>query len=162
MIWKEIKISDGKYSVSETGLIKRNNSSKLDKYKRTRIVNEKILKPCLVGKGYLSVSLRIKNKTIKFYVHRLVAIEFVENKYLLPEVNHKDLQKKNNHYKNLEWVNKRENSNHYHNSKNPGVTVCKNGKFRVRAMINGKRICLGTFDKIEDANNEYKRKTSQI
>lgn len=162
MEWKEIKITNGKYSISDTGLVRRNNSIKQDKYKRKRIVLQKIIKPCLVGSGYLSVSLRVNLKTVKKYVHQLVAIEFLENPHSFTEVNHKDKIKTNNCVENLEWCSERQNITHSLNLINPGISKTKNGRYRVRIMINGIRYCLGTFNTIIEANNEYRKRLSQV
>lgn len=63
--------------------------------------------------GYQTLRLKdSKGKTKNFYVHRLIAQTFVPNPNNLPEVNHKDTNKKNNHYLNLEWVTRKENSDH--------------------------------------------------
>jgi hypothetical protein len=92
------------YHVSDYGRIMYNLSFL---YNRYNYINH--------YKGYTQVS--IGNKI--FYLHRLVAFYFVENpdsvncKY----VNHKDLNKKNNHYSNLEWVTAKMNSQHYWNLK---------------------------------------------
>jgi hypothetical protein len=51
------------------------------------------------GKGYRRV--RLQGRTFK--VHRLVAEAFVDNPYNLPNVLHKDGDRDNNHYTNLEW-----------------------------------------------------------
>ncbi|KEF40424.1 HNH endonuclease [Schinkia azotoformans MEV2011] len=66
------------------------------------------------GRGYKIVSLKKKNerKWKKCYVHRLVASAFIPNENGLPEVNHKDENKSNNHVSNLEWVSRKENVNH--------------------------------------------------
>jgi HNH endonuclease/NUMOD4 motif len=53
--------------------------------------------------GYLRVNLPIR---VKRRVHRLVAAAFVPNPHNLPEVHHKDENKLNNHYSNLEWKKK--------------------------------------------------------
>jgi hypothetical protein len=44
------------------------------------------------------------------YAHRLVAEYFLDNPNNLPVVHHKDENKLNNHYTNLEWVTEKENS----------------------------------------------------
>ena len=51
------------------------------------------------GKGYRRV--RLRGKTFK--VHRLVAEAFLPNPNNLPYVLHKDGDRTNNHYTNLEW-----------------------------------------------------------
>lgn len=71
----------------------------------------KYLKQSLVG-GYLSIGLRINNKTVTSFIHRLVATSFVvcpDETYI---VNHKDGNKTNNHVDNLEWVSLSENGKH--------------------------------------------------
>ena len=72
----------------------------------------KFLKPQKQKKGYLTVNLfkdkKFKTKTI----HRLVAISLIENPMNKPCVNHKDLDKTNNHISNLEWVSQKENIQH--------------------------------------------------
>ena len=62
-------------------------------------------------KGYLQVGLSNKgDKT--FRVHRLVALTFIPNPYNLPQVNHKDGNKKNNCVDNLEWISNYDNMQH--------------------------------------------------
>lgn len=160
-IFKDITETDGKYSVSNLGNIKRNHSETIDKWNRKRITNEKILKPCLVGKGYFEVTLRVNKENIKRYVHRLVAIEFIPNVNQLPEVNHKDFDKLNNCIDNLEYVTNRENTNHrfqFENksSKLQGVTWNKKKqKWQSQKMIQGKRTYLGLFETETEAHQKY-------
>lgn len=46
------------------------------------------------------------------YIHRLVALSHVDGHFLFAEVNHKDADKSNNHYSNLEWCTTQENHDH--------------------------------------------------
>lgn len=65
--------------------------------------------------GYMVVTLFTKNGSGKLLystrerVHRIVATVFVENPNGYNEVNHKDFNRKNNHYSNLEWTTHTEN-----------------------------------------------------
>lgn len=97
-IWKQI---DDRYSVSNFGRIKSNYANK-----------EKILKPYKNHRGYLMVDLRHPNTRKTMQVHRLVAIAFIPNPNNLPEVNHKDEDKTNNHVDNLEWCTTEYNCNY--------------------------------------------------
>lgn len=96
--WKEIK-GFPKYSVSNLGKIKNNETGK-------------ILKPYRVGGAgnqYPAVDLYPK-KHIK--VHRIVALHFIPNPENKREVNHKDGDHFNSSAENLEWVTGSENCKH--------------------------------------------------
>ena len=55
-------------------------------------------------------------------IHRLVASEFVDNPFNYTEVNHKDGNKANNHYSNLEWCTRSQNVKHaYDTNLNKGA-----------------------------------------
>lgn len=61
---------------------------------------------------YLRVTFCIDGKISRHSIHRLVAETYIPNPQNKSEVNHKDLDKLNNHYSNLEWVSKQENTIH--------------------------------------------------
>lgn len=88
-----------KYSISCDGTIKNNKTGK-------------ILKPQINSSGYYIVRLSDKhNFTETVYVHRLVALNWLD--YIKGcVVNHKDGNKQNNHYTNLEWVTQQDNIKH--------------------------------------------------
>lgn len=62
--------------------------------------------------GYKQVSLWKNNKGSSKAIHRLVALTYLTNPNNLPEVNHIDGNKLNNHVDNLEWVTRSENMIH--------------------------------------------------
>ena len=100
-IWCDIEGYEGLYQISNKGRVK-------SLYKGS----ERILKPRDNGRGYLRVQLTKENTSKHIRVHRLVAIAFVSNPHNLPEVNHKDENKKNNCVENLEWCDRRYNVNY--------------------------------------------------
>lgn len=70
----------------------------------------KKLIPALDGqKNYLLIGLSRNGQRHRKLVHRLVAQAFIPNPHQLPEVNHRDKNKKNNHVSNLEWCTRKEN-----------------------------------------------------
>lgn len=62
--------------------------------------------------GYMEVVLYKDTKPKYWLVHRLVAINFIDNPNNLNIVNHKDENKKNNCVTNLEWVTQNDNCNY--------------------------------------------------
>lgn len=107
-IWKNIPGYDGIYQASTLGRIRSIDRKVWNYMKKGRV-----LKQINNGRYYNYVSLN----GIKKYVHRLVAITFIDNPNNLREVNHKDLNKQNNRFENLEWVTSKENKIHYKQSK---------------------------------------------
>lgn len=84
-----------KYIVKDTGLIYEKETQKLIKtYNR--------------GNGYLGIRL----DGVRYYVHRLMAFVFIENKYNKPCVNHINGIKTDNRVENLEWCTHSENMIH--------------------------------------------------
>lgn len=102
---KEIEIGEEIVTVHSNGDVYRNGNK---------------LKQANNGAGYLSVLVGYKrNKNgkltgIREYIHRLVAKCFIDNPENLPQVNHKDFNKSNNDYTNLEWVSRADNIRHSH------------------------------------------------
>ena len=98
-----IKIKDYEnYEVSNEGKIRRIIEG--EKYNYLKLHEDK--------DGYLLVALSKKGKINYFRVHRLVAQAFIENPNELPQVNHKDENKKNNCVDNLEWCTNKYNCNY--------------------------------------------------
>lgn len=86
-IWKSMKIMLDKYEISSSGRIRNAKtliilkSYKSDGYSRIRTFNNKA-----------------------YYIHRLVAIHFIDNPNTLPTVDHIDRNRSNNNVQNLRWA----------------------------------------------------------
>lgn len=98
--WKPIVGYEGHYEISNKGNVKSL------KYKKHRI-----LKP-FEWQGYKKIKLVLEGVEKTFKIHRLVANAFVENPENKPMVNHKDGNKGNNIYTNLDWTTNAENVKH--------------------------------------------------
>jgi hypothetical protein len=83
--------------------------------------------------GYWFVSFRVSGKQKTFTVHRLVAIAFVPNPHGYETVNHEDLNKQNNHFKNLTWCTHLENMKHASKNKRWYNSPSEEGKRRIIA-----------------------------
>ena len=75
------------------------------------------LKPYPDGSGYLMIGLSKNGKRTIAKVAKLVAHYFIGPKPKGKEINHKDGIKKNNHWKNLEYVTHSENLKHAYKNK---------------------------------------------
>ena len=100
-IWKDIPGYERLYEVSNLGGVR---SLRFDPPKHIYQVT--------TNSGYKQVKLSKYGKEKHFGVHRLVALVFVDGYQDGLEVNHKDLDKTNNMYTNLEWTTRSENQKH--------------------------------------------------
>ena len=110
-IWKDIEGYEGLYKVSNMVRVKSVERIRWNNGGYCK-VPERILKPGKDRCGYLYVILCKEGIKKKYYVHRLVAEAFIPNPDNLPQINHIDENKENNHVDNLEWVTCKENINH--------------------------------------------------
>lgn len=112
-IWKDVVGYEGLYQVSNLGKVK--SYSRVVRCKGGfRTQPSKFLSPQTNKKKNFYNFVRLyKNGISKpFFVHRLVANAFIPNPQNLPQVNHKDGDKRNNIVKNLEWCSASENMRH--------------------------------------------------
>ena len=106
-IWKDITGYNGIYQISNFGRLRR-----IWKKSHRNPEGKLIILKSVISKGYKFAHLCKNGKAKKITIHRLVAIEFIENPLNKPQVNHIDGNKANNHIDNLEWCTASENSKH--------------------------------------------------
>jgi HNH endonuclease len=97
----------GRYYISKCGSV--------FSAKKNRLLRVRYRSP----KSYPYVAIFVNGKLKNKLIHRLVALQFIPNPQSLPEVNHKDCNKKNPSVDNLEWISHKENIGH----------AVKNGRF---------------------------------
>lgn len=97
-VWKDIEGYEGLYQVSNLG--------------RVKSVKNNIIRKPRIASGYFYVNLSKAGKKKTYKIHRLVAQHFIANPNNYPCVNHKDENKLNNFYDNLEWCTFKYNINY--------------------------------------------------
>jgi len=87
------------------------------------------LTPRIGKRGYKYLLLRTQDRRIGMYVHRILAMAFLQNPENLPIVRHKDGNKLNNNLTNLAWSTQKENMSDrkLHGTDNSGER-CGNSK----------------------------------
>ena len=151
---KDIPGYEGIYKINEFGMV-------------YSVLKKKYLKQYDTGYGYYAVGLHKNKKCTNYFIHRLIALVYIENPQNMLLVDHKDGDITNNCINNLRWCSysqnvqnsKKMSSSRNITSKHKGVSAHKrNNKWRARISINGKQKYLGIFDtQIEAAKayNEY-------
>jgi len=102
--WKPVNGFEGYYEVSSIGKVKALDRVIFDKNGFKKHHKERILKQQLSNRGYKKVSLTKDCIKKTFFIHRLVALSFIENENNLPTINHINEIKTDNRVENLEWM----------------------------------------------------------
>lgn len=98
-------------------------------------ISGKQLKPIDMPNGYKVVNLYKNKRAFRFYIHRLVAVHFINNPQQFKYVNHKDENKSNNSVENLEWCTASYNINYgtrnirHAQTRGHNIKAFKNGVF---------------------------------
>lgn len=105
IIWKAVPEFEGLYEANQLGQIKS--------LPKRGFNVEKILKPQKnLTTGYLYFFFKKNNKVKSINIHRIIAKLFISNPENKPCVNHRNGNKTDNHYSNLEWCTYSENTLH--------------------------------------------------
>ena len=169
-IWKDIVGYEGLYQVSNQGNVRsltrehiqfNHNVNCKVKYKG------KMLKPnTQKGTGYLTYTLYNKNKKGKvILVHRLVAINFLDNKDNCRVVNHIDGDKTNNCVENLEWCTQSHNVKEAYRlgfAKGKQLTGTENHRARQISQYDLNNNFIRNYEYIKDASEQLKIDASSI
>lgn len=149
-VWKTITdFSD--YQVSNLGKVQRVGvySNQLSVWNKNL---PKELTPRKHSNGYLRVMFSVNNKHYDRYIHRLVALMFLENPQNYPEVNHIDGNKENNKVDNLEWCTRSQNNKHMYDMLNAKRIKGFCGRKKKCVMIDmNTNIILQIFNSTEEA-----------
>lgn len=157
--WCPVVGFEGQYEVSDYGRVRRCARQLVRSTGAAYRVREQLLAQVAYGhtREYLGVGFKVALKTNRvFSVHRLVAAAFVLNPHGLPEVNHKNLDKRDNRSQNLEWCSATANMAHaakrgrFHGRTNP------NARFKLQpAQVDAILARLETGEKGVDLAAEY-------
>ena len=119
--------------------------------------------------GYKQVILYKKHSERSTHlVHRLVAINFIDNPKTMPIIDHIDNNPENNREDNLRWCSTAQNN---YNTKIPksntsgvkGVSQNSNkSKWIAQIVFQGKSIHLGSFNTIEEATKARQKKSNEL
>jgi hypothetical protein len=101
-IWKDIEGYEGLYQVSNLGRIK-SLSRITTSHKRSVYQTKEMIMKYKKSRDYNSIGLSKYGNTKYYRVARMVASAFIPNPNNLPQVNHKDCNKRNDYASNLEW-----------------------------------------------------------
>jgi hypothetical protein len=150
---KDLKGFEGLYKIDENGSI---YSSRIKKIMKVRKSNS----------GYMCVILKKDNKYKGLFIHRLLAINFIDNPLNLEQVNHIDGDKLNNSIENLEWCTRSHNMKHMYDI---GLKTYKplhyKGKFGSEHNRSKSVYCVTnntTYGSMSEASRELKMSVSLI
>jgi hypothetical protein len=110
--WKEIVGYEGLYECSDHGRVRTLARVTICKNDRPKRLPQRILTPHFNTNGYLWVYLYKDGVKRFWFIHRLIALAFIENPESKTFVNHRSGIKTANVPANLEWVTRKENVSH--------------------------------------------------
>lgn len=110
--WTDVIGYEGIYRINNSGKLLALSILRNGKNGFQKRYNEKILKGCVNTVGYLCYDLKKDGVRKNIKAHHLVGHHFVSGYKKGLVINHKDGNKENNYFTNLEWITQKENSIH--------------------------------------------------
>jgi hypothetical protein len=111
--WAVIKDYEGRYEISSHGRVRSMRTGRILKY--------------YLRMGYPTAPLNKRGQK-NISIHRLVAEAFTPNLSGLPQVNHIDGNRQNNHWANLEWCTLKTNIQHFYHSRSVDMPLRRHAK----------------------------------
>lgn len=121
-IWKDVTGFEGFYQVSTLGRVRSLDRKIVGKDGFPRLHKGRVMSPGVIH-GYKFLYLNKNGVKKRWYVHRLVASEFIPNPKGYPQINHKDEDRGNNQVDNLEWCTSKYNNNYGGHAKRSGEGI---------------------------------------
>lgn len=152
-IWKDV-VGYSQYQISNLGNVKTTANTATRK--------ERALKLLPHPKGYYRVGLYKNNKVKFWFVHKLVALHFIDNPDNKKTINHKNGDKADNTVDNLEWSTYRENMNHAVENK---ISACgeRNGRSKLTLeQVNEVKSSIESTDTLKTKYNVSKNTINRI
>jgi hypothetical protein len=143
-IWKDVVGYEGKYWISSYGRI---------------ITNSPIYGLCFLkgekpnATGHIRVDLYRNSKRKRIYIHRLVALHYIDNPMGYKEIDHIDGNPTNNYYTNLRWCTHAENMR----NTNTRYKSCKKSCLYspLIAKKQGETLCFNSYSEAEKQRFYY-------
>ena len=147
--FKPIKGFEKEYTINKEGAVKSISRRRVNAIGRFYTNKETVMTQFIDRGGYQTVKLTRERKSGTKYLHRLLALTFIENPNNYTIVNHINGNKLDNSLENLEWVSRSQNQLHAIRL-NLAKIPCLN-KRKVLDRCTGR-----SFDSIKAACKEYK------
>ena len=114
--------------------------------------SNRLLSPYVNSSGYLCIKFSIDGVRKTSTIHKLVGTNFVPNCGENLIINHKDGNKLNNYFTNLEWVTYSENNKHSIKNK---MTKYDNVKTKILCIDSKTKAVIKTYESISAVSKEY-------
>lgn len=159
-MYKSIKGYEGFYEVNELGQIRSIDRKVKSKNGRTIHYKGKELKLKMNKDGYPNVNLNKNGISKTWRVHRLVSETFLPNPDNLPEIHHKNHDRRDNRVENLAWVTRAEQiDEHLRAAKGTKLRVVGHGidKIFISAMAVQRELGIAGTYVLNTAKGKFKQ-----